>query len=156
MKELLRKCWEAAWNQEIDAWYETNDTEDCASCFESWWQAEGRKLTQESREGTFRVEFHMTNPPKPIALHCDVCGAIGPIPAGAIGGNRAGWIPVEERLPEPLESGYARTVLAADKSGQNHIAYWDGNEWCVYHMCCHYNGPVANITHWMPLPEGPT
>ena len=59
--------------------------------------------------------------------------------------NNAGWIPVEERLPED-----ERMVLVTcqTKKGirSTNRAYYDGKFW-------HGSGSMSGVTAWQPLPE---
>ena len=59
--------------------------------------------------------------------------------------RRDRWIPVSERLPD-----HTNTVIVSDEHGV-WFAYRDGKlgEW----WDC--DGPLEDITHWMPLPEPP-
>lgn len=58
-----------------------------------------------------------------------------------------GWIPVEERLPEPTEN----PVLVHDYSGVS-VAWHSRAMGWVYKtgLAC------VDVTHWMPLPPGPS
>ena len=57
------------------------------------------------------------------------------------------WIPVEERLPEPTEN----PVLVHDYSGVSVAWHSKAMGW-VYKtgLAC------VDVTHWMPLPPGPS
>lgn len=63
--------------------------------------------------------------------------------------NSNNWIPVSERLPEPLKAVLAYTP----KYRNTYTAYLDEGEWR------HFGGwgyPLdCNVTHWMKLPENP-
>ena len=57
----------------------------------------------------------------------------------------AGWIPVGERLPEPMENPVLAVFI-----GTVFPAWYHGGKWEVPSGFF-----ITNITHWMPLPEPP-
>jgi hypothetical protein len=74
---------------------------------------------------------------------------------------RAGWISVDERLPEPNEE-----CLVSARVGDRVVIdlgeivrYWNGhtNEYGFMWMITNDwdEGEGCKITHWMPLPEPP-
>ena len=59
------------------------------------------------------------------------------------------WISVSDRLPE-----YRIRVLAYADNGAMFVAsHYD--DWYVDTGENYYSCPLANITHWMPLPPAP-
>ena len=58
------------------------------------------------------------------------------------------WISVEKELPKNDTS-----VLGHTKYKDIFVMYYDKDESCWYDSMEHYN--IANITHWMYLPEPP-
>lgn len=59
--------------------------------------------------------------------------------------KRMQWIPVEERLPEDME-----TVLVSDRSGDLHVVYHDCEGWhLAFNGLLFARAPLA----WMPLLE---
>ncbi|MFR8002510.1 MAG: DUF551 domain-containing protein [Hydrogeniiclostridium sp.] len=60
----------------------------------------------------------------------------------------AGWISVEERLPERFEP----VLVCREKNGSPYVeqGYKDVGEWWKV-----YGTRTKQITHWMPLPEPP-
>ena len=65
--------------------------------------------------------------------------------------DEPGWIPVEERLPEPDYMGNSVGVLACLPDGERCIVFCDNDEYGVRWQCNSTQKP----THWMPLPEPP-
>lgn len=59
------------------------------------------------------------------------------------------WISVKDRLPEDRKS-----VLAYADNGATFVASHD-DDWYVDTGEYYYSSPLANITHWMPLPPAP-
>jgi hypothetical protein len=65
--------------------------------------------------------------------------------------NRQGWIPVTERLPKCEEYVYAH----APGTGYewNEVAYLGSDG--LWHVRWRSEITMCNVTHWIPLPEGP-
>lgn len=61
----------------------------------------------------------------------------------------AEWISTADRLPTP-DYSLKHIVCCQTKAGHRSInlAWFDGQSW-------HGTGSMANVTHWMPLPELP-
>ena len=59
------------------------------------------------------------------------------------------WISVKDRLPET-----GKRVLTYADNGAMFAAHLDGY-WYIDTGEMYYSTPLANITHWMPLPEPP-
>jgi len=64
------------------------------------------------------------------------------------------WIPVEDRLPEYSNDGFADAVLVTDGFVQ-HMAYFVGGEWRFAESGEIKEPMWYRITHWMPLPQPP-
>ena len=64
------------------------------------------------------------------------------------------WIPVEDRLPEYSNDGFADAVLVTDGFVQ-HMAYLVGGEWRFAESGEIKEPMWYRITHWMPLPQPP-
>lgn len=64
------------------------------------------------------------------------------------------WIPVEDRLPEYSNDGFADAVLVTDGFVQ-HMAYFVGGEWRFAESGEIKEPMWYRITHWMPLPLAP-
>ena len=64
------------------------------------------------------------------------------------------WIPVDDRLPEDSNDGFADAVLVTDGFVQ-HMAYFVGGEWRFAESGEIKEPMWYRITHWMPLPEPP-
>ena len=64
------------------------------------------------------------------------------------------WIPVEDRLPEYSNDGFADAVLVTDGFVQ-HMAYFVGGEWRFAESGEIKEPMWYRITHWMPLPNPP-
>lgn len=64
----------------------------------------------------------------------------------------ARWIPVTERLPDG-----GRVVLAFDATTSGAMLVWRDRDSPVWFPALGLARPMAaDITHWMPLPKGPT
>ena len=63
-----------------------------------------------------------------------------------------GWISVDDRLPETLDTGHYKKYLTCTSNGLVRGANWmfDG-QWCLDMSGCSYFNPIL----WMPLPEAP-
>ena len=61
------------------------------------------------------------------------------------------WIPVEDRLPEYSNDGFADAVLVTDGFVQ-HMAYFVGGEWRFAESGEIKEPMWYRITHWMPMP----
>ena len=64
------------------------------------------------------------------------------------------WIPVNDRLPEYSNDGFADAVLVTDGFVQ-HMAYFVGGEWRFAESGEIKEPMWYRITHWMPLPQPP-
>ena len=64
------------------------------------------------------------------------------------------WIPVDDRLPEDSNGGFADAVLVTDGFVQ-HMAYFVGGEWRFAESGEIKEPMWYRITHWMPLPQPP-
>ena len=64
------------------------------------------------------------------------------------------WIPVDDRLPEYSNDGFADAVLVTDGFVQ-HMAYFVGGEWRFAESGEIKEPMWYRITHWMPLPNPP-
>ena len=64
------------------------------------------------------------------------------------------WIPVDDRLPEYSNDGFADAVLVTDGFVQ-HMAYFVGGEWRFAESGEIKEPMWYRITHWMPLPLEP-
>lgn len=92
---------------------------------------------------------HLLAYTREIALHCAV--ALGSPPEGM-----AGWISVDERLPEvvPNMSGCVETIAFWDDGAIETSWFWRGGKWQ------HADGEMdyhreSKVAHWMPLPAPP-
>lgn len=66
------------------------------------------------------------------------------------------WIPVEERLPEESDGMVLFTNGKAVTSGyRNHMFRMSGEEG-IYAPAIRKGGGYMRVTHWMPLPPGPS
>ena len=64
------------------------------------------------------------------------------------------WIPVDDRLPEYSNDGFADAMLVTDGFVQ-HMAYFVGGEWRFAESGEIKEPMWYRITHWMPLPKPP-
>ena len=89
---------------------------------------------------------------------CFVAGPWAPTAAEAVTAwntRASGWIRVEDRLPEPMDPMmYGEEVFIACRGGHRATAIltqdsqgWWSRDDNIY--------PMANVTHWMPLPDPP-
>jgi len=96
------------------------------------------------------------------AVFCEQCKAYGPrntdeakaIAAWNAAG--AGWISVEDRLPDPeayyLAYGQTRSIFNTLRPSGPEMCYFDEDGyWLVGN-----NYYLENVTHWMPLPNPPS
>jgi len=63
------------------------------------------------------------------------------------------WISCSERMPE---SSQDVTVFSESKGVINGYYFgWHGEDKKWYAACGEHEGPVEDITHWLPLPAAP-
>ena len=74
--------------------------------------------------------------------------------ADVIERKKGEWIPVTERLPENIgeEVLVCNSEYGKSNLGFVTVAIYDGSDWLE---CWQRKTYLADITHWMPLPESP-
>lgn len=71
----------------------------------------------------------------------------------------AGWISVNDKLPEPWETVMVYVKLIGHKKTYYELSYYSGTKFDIeYHLYWPngaWKGKRCKVTHWMPLPDPP-
>lgn len=65
------------------------------------------------------------------------------------------WISAKHRLPEPNTMVLGWFSFSDDEPGIDFVFFDYQKKWCWIGQCCDNDRYDINVTHWMPIPEGP-